>query len=77
MAAITIEDFIKPIYKHYKEREMSDSKTVLLGKFLAFGFGLLCIVLAFAAQLFGGLLQVCVYFLHNYIFCFITSFLTL
>ena len=57
LAAVTLEDYIKPVYNKCTNREFPVSKSLLLSKLLAFTFGILCIALAFLAQLLGGVLQ--------------------
>jgi len=58
LAAVTLEDYIKPVYRQCSGHEISSTKSVFIAKVLAFTFGIICIALAFLAQLFGGLLQV-------------------
>jgi len=58
LAAITLEDFIKPIYRKCRGNEISSKKSVFIAKMLAFMFGIISIVLAFLVQFLGGLLQV-------------------
>ena len=58
LAAVTLEDYIKPLNRFCGGKEISDTKSVFLGKVLALGFGFLCIILAFVAELLGGVLQV-------------------
>ncbi|XP_066602044.1 putative sodium-dependent multivitamin transporter [Prorops nasuta] len=57
LAAVTLEDYFKPLYKRFTNREFDSENATILGKALAFVFGLLCIALAFVAQLLGGVLQ--------------------
>ena len=52
LAAVTLEDYIRPLVK------LSDSKSPILLKILALVFGLICIGLAFLADFLGtGVLQ--------------------
>ncbi|KAJ8687394.1 hypothetical protein QAD02_023188 [Eretmocerus hayati] len=57
LSAVSIEDYIKPFYKRVFDRELTESKSLLLSKILVFAFGLACIGLAFLAGFFGGVLQ--------------------
>nr|XP_012135725.1 PREDICTED: putative sodium-dependent multivitamin transporter isoform X2 [Megachile rotundata]XP_012135726.1 PREDICTED: putative sodium-dependent multivitamin transporter isoform X2 [Megachile rotundata]XP_012135728.1 PREDICTED: putative sodium-dependent multivitamin transporter isoform X2 [Megachile rotundata]XP_012135729.1 PREDICTED: putative sodium-dependent multivitamin transporter isoform X2 [Megachile rotundata] len=57
LAAVTLEDYLKPIYKKCCAKEFSVTTSTTLAKLLAFIYGLLCIVLAFLAQYLGGVLQ--------------------
>jgi len=65
LAAVTLEDYIKPVYRKYKEHEISPKKSVFVAKVLAFMFGILSIALAFLAQFLGGLLQVILSYYYN------------
>ena len=58
LAAVTLEDYIKPVYTKVSGNEFSESKSIILSKVLVMFFGLACIATAFAAQLLGGVLQV-------------------
>ncbi|XP_011501299.1 PREDICTED: putative sodium-dependent multivitamin transporter isoform X2 [Ceratosolen solmsi marchali] len=57
LAAVTLEDFIKPIYIKYTGNEFPETKSIILSKLLVLSFGITCLALAFAAQLLGGVLQ--------------------
>ncbi|CAK9818230.1 Putative sodium-dependent multivitamin transporter [Anthophora plagiata] len=57
LAAVTLEDYLKPAYKKCFDREFSLSTSTTLAKFLAFIYGILSIALAFLAQFLGGVLQ--------------------
>ncbi|OXU26138.1 hypothetical protein TSAR_003324 [Trichomalopsis sarcophagae] len=57
LAALTIEDYIKPTYTWYSGKEFTESKSIVFSKLLVLTFGIACIALAFAAQLLGGVLQ--------------------
>ncbi|XP_015592267.1 putative sodium-dependent multivitamin transporter [Cephus cinctus] len=57
LSAVTLEDYIKPLYKRCVGYDFPLSKSILLGKLLAFLFGLACIAVAFLAQYLGGILQ--------------------
>ncbi|XP_025404788.1 putative sodium-dependent multivitamin transporter [Sipha flava] len=53
LAAITVEDYIKP----FKAREMSDEYRVGCMKIMVLTYGSVCIVLAFLAKYFGSVYQ--------------------
>ncbi|XP_012235172.2 putative sodium-dependent multivitamin transporter [Linepithema humile] len=57
LAAVTLEDYLKPIYKKCTGHEFHPEKSATVAKVLAFMFGLISIALAFLAQLLGGILQ--------------------
>ncbi|XP_072762274.1 putative sodium-dependent multivitamin transporter [Anoplolepis gracilipes] len=57
LAAVTLEDYMKPIYRKCTGRELSSTKSTSIAKVLAFMFGIISIALAFLAQLLGGVLQ--------------------
>ncbi|XP_011686228.1 PREDICTED: putative sodium-dependent multivitamin transporter [Wasmannia auropunctata] len=57
LAAVTLEDYVKPIWKKCIGREFSPTKSASVAKVLALMFGIISIALAFLAQLMGGLLQ--------------------
>ncbi|XP_029178699.1 uncharacterized protein LOC114946402 [Nylanderia fulva] len=57
LAAVTLEDYMKPAYRMCTGREFSPSKSTSIAKILSFIFGILSIALAFFAQLLGGVLQ--------------------
>lgn len=61
LAVVTLEDYVKPAYAVYSKIQLTEAKSIVLGKILVFIFGIACIALAFAAQLLGGVLQVCSY----------------
>lgn len=58
LAAVTLEDYMKPLYKKWVGHEFSPTKSASMAKVLAFTFGIISIALAFLAQFLGGLLQV-------------------
>jgi len=60
LAAVTLEDFIKPIYKKCRGHEISFKKSVFIAKVLTFTFGIISIALAFLAQFLDRLLEVIV-----------------
>ncbi|XP_001951358.1 putative sodium-dependent multivitamin transporter isoform X1 [Acyrthosiphon pisum] len=53
LAAITMEDYIKP----FKKQEISDKKRVYLMKILVLVYGSVCIILSFLAKYMGSVLQ--------------------
>ncbi|KYQ56671.1 Putative sodium-dependent multivitamin transporter [Trachymyrmex zeteki] len=57
LAAITLEDYLKPLYRMYSGHELSPTKSSSSVKVLAFMIGVISIALAFLAQLIGGLIQ--------------------
>nr|XP_016941212.1 putative sodium-dependent multivitamin transporter [Drosophila suzukii] len=57
LSAVTLEDYLKPLYKAIFKRTLIDSKSTLPTKIVACIFGLLCIGLAFVAGSMGGVLQ--------------------
>lgn len=56
LAAVTVEDYIKPLYKKIKKSEW-ESTSAATSKLIAFIYGLVCIGGAFLAQFLGGILQ--------------------
>ncbi|XP_076236183.1 putative sodium-dependent multivitamin transporter [Calliopsis andreniformis] len=58
LAAVTLEDYLKPLYMKVSDNELSLSTSTTLAKLLAFAFGIISIALAFLAQFLGGVLQV-------------------
>ncbi|XP_025073506.1 putative sodium-dependent multivitamin transporter [Pogonomyrmex barbatus] len=57
LAAVTLEDYVKPIYRNCIGGEFSVTKSTTIAKILALTFGIVSIALAFLAQFLGGLLQ--------------------
>ncbi|XP_063978651.1 putative sodium-dependent multivitamin transporter [Diachasmimorpha longicaudata] len=57
LSAITLEDYVKPLYFTCTGNDLSPQKSLILSKFLAFFIGLASIALAFIAQYLGGVLQ--------------------
>ncbi|XP_015123582.1 putative sodium-dependent multivitamin transporter [Diachasma alloeum] len=57
LSAMTLEDYIKPLYSACTGNEISPQKCLILGKIFAFLVGLASIGLAFLAQYLGGVLQ--------------------
>ena len=56
LAAIAVEDYIKPFYEK-KGKELSDAKVALFGKVLAITNGFACLAIAFLVGNFGSLVQ--------------------
>ncbi|XP_049797295.1 sodium-coupled monocarboxylate transporter 1-like [Schistocerca nitens] len=57
LAAVTLEDYFKPLCVRYQGHPLGESRSPLVGKLLALVFGLLFLGLAFMAQFLGGVLQ--------------------
>lgn len=57
LSAVTLEDYLKPLYKAIFKRTLIDSQSTLPTKIIACIYGLLCILLAFGAGSMGGVLQ--------------------
>ncbi|KAL0269459.1 UNVERIFIED_CONTAM: hypothetical protein PYX00_007183 [Menopon gallinae] len=57
LAAVTIEDYLKPLIKRIKGRGMEESLSVFWTKLLCVGYGICCLAVAFAARYLGGVLQ--------------------
>ncbi|XP_018396129.1 PREDICTED: putative sodium-dependent multivitamin transporter [Cyphomyrmex costatus] len=57
LAAIMLEDYLKPLYRKFKGREFSPSKSASIVKVLAFIIGIVSIALAFLAQFVSGVVQ--------------------
>lgn len=56
LAAITLEDFIRPFYK-----KLSDAKATKISKYIALGYGGLCLVAVTGITNLGSILQAIVY----------------
>ncbi|XP_068139830.1 putative sodium-dependent multivitamin transporter [Drosophila tropicalis] len=57
LAAVTLEDYLKPLLRGLTQRTLNDQQSLLYSKLLSVFFGAVCIGLAFLAGSFGGLLQ--------------------
>jgi len=55
LAAVTLEDYVKPYYRGRKE--LSSKSEAMISKLLALFYGLLCVLLTFVADQMVGLLQ--------------------
>jgi Na+/proline symporter len=53
LAAVTLEDYVKPFYR----KRISEKSEVMVSKFLALFYGLLCVLLTILADRMVGLLQ--------------------
>lgn len=56
LAAVTIEDLVKPVLE-MKSIQLSERKEALITKFIALFFGLLCLVLTVVAEQMKGILE--------------------
>ncbi|XP_016978667.2 putative sodium-dependent multivitamin transporter isoform X1 [Drosophila rhopaloa] len=57
LAAVTLEDYLKPLVSCCAKRTLTDRQTLWYSKLLSLFFGALCIGMAFMAGSIGGLLQ--------------------
>ncbi|XP_045471086.1 putative sodium-dependent multivitamin transporter [Harmonia axyridis] len=57
LAAVTVEDYYKPLYKRYYEYPLSEQRALIHSKLIAFLYGGVCLLVAFLAQVLGGVLQ--------------------
>uniref|UniRef100_A0A182XJ67 Sodium-dependent multivitamin transporter n=1 Tax=Anopheles quadriannulatus TaxID=34691 RepID=A0A182XJ67_ANOQN len=57
LAAVTLEDYLKPLYQKVKRKPMPDLQSSFPTKVMAFLYGVVCIAVAFLAQKMGGVLQ--------------------
>lgn len=57
LSAVTLEDYLKPLYKKIFKRSMTETSTTLPSKIMACFYGLVCIGLAFGAGSMGDVLQ--------------------
>ncbi|XP_008557498.1 putative sodium-dependent multivitamin transporter [Microplitis demolitor] len=58
LAAVSLEDYIKPLYTKFTKKQFPPTSSLILGKIIAFTLGILCIALAVLAQYLGGVLQI-------------------
>jgi sodium-coupled monocarboxylate transporter 8/12 len=60
LAAVTLEDYFKPIYRCIAKKEMQvdESRSAVPTKIIAGIYGFVCIGTAFLAEKFGGILQI-------------------
>ncbi|XP_058057919.1 putative sodium-dependent multivitamin transporter [Anopheles bellator] len=57
LAAVTLEDYLKPLYQKLKKKPLPDLQSSFPSKVMAFVYGLICIAVSFVAQNMGGVLQ--------------------
>jgi solute carrier family 5 (sodium-coupled monocarboxylate transporter), member 8/12 len=57
LAAVTLEDYIKPLYAKIKKHPMPETHSALHSKIMAAVYGCVCVGVAFLAQNLGGVLQ--------------------
>ncbi|KAJ1522518.1 hypothetical protein ONE63_001706 [Megalurothrips usitatus] len=57
LAAVTLEDYIKPIYTCFKKQDLADKGSSNRAKLISVLYGIICIALAFVAQFLGSVLQ--------------------
>lgn len=57
LAAVTLEDYMKPLYLKIKKRPLPDMQSSYPSKIMAFLYGMICLAVAFIAQFMGGVLQ--------------------
>lgn len=57
LAAVTLEDYLKPLYVKIRKRPLPDMQSSFPTKVMAFIYGVICIAVAFIAQFMGGVLQ--------------------
>ncbi|KAL1512458.1 hypothetical protein ABEB36_002045 [Hypothenemus hampei] len=57
LAAVTIEDYYKPLHRLIFKQELTSTTASLQTKIIALVYGLVCVGVAFLAQFLGGVLQ--------------------
>ncbi|XP_030750156.1 putative sodium-dependent multivitamin transporter [Sitophilus oryzae] len=57
LAAVTVEDYYKPLYRYAFKQDLPSDSSSWQTKLIAFIYGLICVGVAFLAQFLGGLLQ--------------------
>ncbi|XP_066143171.1 putative sodium-dependent multivitamin transporter [Euwallacea fornicatus] len=57
LAAVTVEDYYKPLHRVFFKRDITPSSASLQTKFIALIYGFICLGVAFLAQFLGGVLQ--------------------
>lgn len=57
LAAVTLEDYLKPLVRCCARRNLNDRQTLWYSKLLSVFYGALCVGMAFLAGTIGGLLQ--------------------
>ncbi|KAH0948285.1 hypothetical protein HN011_011329 [Eciton burchellii] len=56
LAAVILEDYIKPLWR-IRKKELSATASIIISKILALTVGLACVAIAFLTRYLGGLLQ--------------------
>ncbi|EFA03653.1 putative sodium-dependent multivitamin transporter [Tribolium castaneum] len=57
LAAVTVEDYYKPLYQYIAKKPLSEKRVSVQTKLIALFFGFACLAIAFLAQFLGGVLQ--------------------
>ncbi|XP_044752026.1 putative sodium-dependent multivitamin transporter [Coccinella septempunctata] len=57
LAAVAVEDYYKPLYKRFYKYALSEKRALIHSKLIAFVYGGICLLIAFLAQVLGGVLQ--------------------
>nr|CAD7400267.1 unnamed protein product [Timema cristinae] len=57
LAAVTLEDYLKPVYLKIYKKNIPENRTGFISKLLALLYGLVCIAIAFTSEHLGGILQ--------------------
>ncbi|XP_036334226.1 putative sodium-dependent multivitamin transporter [Rhagoletis pomonella] len=57
LSTVTLEDYIKPLYKRITNNPLHEARSTLPSKIMAAIYGLVCIGMAFTAGSMGGVLQ--------------------
>nr|XP_014102093.1 putative sodium-dependent multivitamin transporter [Bactrocera oleae]XP_036230711.1 putative sodium-dependent multivitamin transporter [Bactrocera oleae] len=57
LSTVTLEDYIKPLYKHFTKTPLHEIESTLPSKIMACIYGVVCIGMAFTASSMGGVLQ--------------------
>nr|CAD7452229.1 unnamed protein product [Timema tahoe] len=57
LAAVTLEDYLKPVYLKIYKKSIPENRTGFISKLLALLYGLVCLAIAFTSEHLGGILQ--------------------
>ncbi|KAF7263440.1 hypothetical protein GWI33_002287, partial [Rhynchophorus ferrugineus] len=57
LAAVTMEDYYKPLYRYFRKKSPSSKRVAIQTKFLALLYGVICIAMAFIVQHLGSILS--------------------
>lgn len=57
LAAVTIEDYVKPLYKRMFRKSLTEKQMLYQSKIIASLYGVICLLVAFTAHFLGGVLQ--------------------